>query len=150
MKRLLFQLKAAHISFWLAVALFLGACSLIGGGDDDPADGNLLFGQNVTLTAGQGFLICTPECSARGFCGSLESGARVVLLSSPLPSTQIFTQYGADNSAVTIGDLQTHDAVLRSNQAQPVPGVNFYLVSNEAIPPAWAAGWCVGQAPPQQ
>jgi hypothetical protein len=147
MERIINRLRAFTISRLLLFALVLSACSIIGRGDEGEGGGTAVtFGHETPLSV-EAFLMCSQECSDRGFCGTTDTGARMVLLYSQGPSAQNFDVAIPDNTLVPILGLEPQLAMLRSTGEQF--SVNYYVISNPANgQAAWVAGWCIGQ--PQQ
>lgn len=148
MVRLPFPKKGVHTPLFILLALVLSGCSLIGQGNEDGESAGvpMVFGHEAPLL-GPATLMCTQECSDRGFCGTLDSGAEVVLMSTFSPTTQNYNLMVLDETAVTIADVRPMEAILQSTQ-QPL-SVFYYLVNNPEFQQGWVAGWCVGQ-PAQQ
>jgi hypothetical protein len=144
MERKSIQFKALNRAFLIFLALAFSACSLIGGGGDDGdnAPAVTVFGHQQNL-GGDAFLVCTQECSDMGFCGTRDTGERVVLLNTQGPSTLVYDLFMQHNTPVSIAIVEQRLAVLQISQA--LQAATYYLVSNPDLGQGWVAGWCVGQ-----
>lgn len=134
------------ISSCLLLTILLSACALLGRDDEEePANTNTAVTTlgNATRLEGNVTLVCSAECSNRGFCGEATGGEQVVLMNTLNPSTEAFDWIMLDQVPVTINNFQTRTVTYLLNNT--TEAVNFYQVRNEAFEQAWVAGWCVGQ-----
>lgn len=122
------------------------ACSLLGGGDGDPAaqtpgDGD---GGQQPAPAGATTLTCSQECADRGQCGESADRGQVVLLSADQPAVAA-TEHElavAAGSSVNVVDARSV-TVVEETSGLEFP-INFYRVFiPERNTEAWVAGWCV-------
>ncbi|MFZ0548624.1 MAG: hypothetical protein WAM60_24455 [Candidatus Promineifilaceae bacterium] len=148
MERKPFQFKATTILRLLLIVLALSACSVIGRGSGSGEETNsaTIYG-NETPLSGEGYLICSQECSDRGFCGTTNTGVKMVLLNTQGPATQTFDVAIPENTLVPILGFEPELATLLISGEQL--SANYYVINNPVNgQPAWVAGWCLGQ--PQQ
>jgi hypothetical protein len=139
------QDKGLRSLLFLLLVIALSGCALFGGGDGEAGEGGAaatVFGEQQPLV-GEAFLVCTQECSDRGFCGTRDTGERVVLLNSPAASTQTYNLFVVENTPVNIIAVDPKGAFLTLTGA-PLT-INYYQVEIANIGQGWVAGWCVGQ-----
>lgn len=123
----------------------LSACAVIGKKDqpEPTVQSTVTTLGNATQLQGQATLVCSPECSGRGFCGTTPSNEQVILMNTKNPSTEIYDWFMLAQGQVTINEFQSQTAIYMLNNVTEV--VNFYHVRNDRFEQAWVAGWCLGQ-----
>lgn len=132
--------KPAQIAFVIFLVMALSACALRRGREETPAITR--FGNAEQLSEGA-TLVCSQECSARGFCGLTAAGDEVVLLNTLLPSTQTYNLFMPHNTAVNITGVDPQ--IARYKLSQLNEAVFYYKVANDPLGEGWVAGWCVGK-----
>jgi hypothetical protein len=122
------------LTIFLLVAFILTAC--IFAGDDGPTLGD------TTALTGNGVLVCSEACAARGQCGTTTERGDVVLASTIAPSTRGHDLAASAGTPVVINAMVS-EPVLSSTTGQEF-SANYYQVTLPDRPlPAWVAGWCL-------
>jgi hypothetical protein len=145
MKRLVDRRNILFVGSCILLATLLSACAIIGINDEEESASSSTITNlgNAIRLENSVTLVCSPECSSRGFCGATSSGEQVILMNTRNPSTKTYDWFMLAQTLVTITDSRPETAVYVLNSATEV--VNYYQVRNEAFEQAWVAGWCVGQ-----
>lgn len=124
-------------ALFIVLSFLIASC----GGGGNGADGNLVLGNDQTLS-GQAVLVCSQECLDRAQCG-LSEQVETVLLNSTGAATTNHNMAIPAGTAVNVDHQEMHPVVQVSDQTSA--RVPFYLVEMPEVGFGWVAGWCVGQ-----
>ena len=143
----------------LLLMLSLTACLSLFGGDDegapetvDPAAGTegeaetvgQLFGDEVVIPPGIGYLTCTDACSDFAQCGVTPELGTVVLLNTQGPAGKVHDWAITNSTEIDI--LGATEELVYPAAGNPYTA-RYYNVTVRDRGQAWVAGWCVTSLP---
>jgi hypothetical protein len=106
-------------------------------------------GNTATLTPGeQATLICAEECAARGQCGTLSDGTKVVLAQDSGPVVRGHNRFFIENVVVTVDETTERRLIgaqngVRLPEATPFPHIFYRVTQAESVRTAWVSAWCI-------
>jgi hypothetical protein len=130
--------RALALLLFLLFSTILTACVL--GRDDEPE-----LGDTVNLT-GNGVLVCSQACAARGQCGATAELGDVVLASTVAPATRGHDVAAPGGTLVAINTMVSEPILAGASGQESVTNYYQVILPDRAFP-AWVAGWCITAAP---